>query len=201
MHDERSSAERGFTLIELLITLTLMAVVGGTVTAIFAGGARVWERFQQSDVKEQWVLLTLEQIDRDLRNARRFSLIPFEGTYDEVSFPLLVAPSAQEAGARELGRAGFFFNDRQGMMCRSRVPYRQMRSTRLRDMCQELTDGLGRVRFEYFGAETAGGDPRWVTSWKQPTPPLAVKVELSYRDATTKNLLTHSRIVHLPTAQ
>lgn len=190
---------KAFTLTEMLIVTALVTLIAGTVMALVSSGARVWERFERSGVKEQWILVAMEQMGREVRNARRFSPVPFRGAYDEMSFASLL-PSAETDAPAELGRTAYFFDDRQHRLCRAQQPYRGLRHARARDACAPILEDVQRLRFEYFGTELEDGEPSWSTSWKHSAPPLAVKIELGYLDSDDK-LVSRSRIIHLPTAQ
>ena len=75
---------RGLTLVELLVASALMALVAGASVATLSGGFKVWQRLQALGQQSQWTEVAFDEIRRDLRNTRRFSLIPFEGTYSQV---------------------------------------------------------------------------------------------------------------------
>lgn len=170
---------KGFTLVELLVTTSLMALVGGATVAALAGGVRVWERAAELGIHRQNALLAFEHIRRDTQNARRFAPVPFEGAYDQVAFAAVDDDPSGPTGAAELGRLGYFLDQRNHVLCRSFVPYRLMRRVRLTERCRAVGDEVTRVRFAFFGPEEAHGTARWVERWRSSDPPMAVRVELS----------------------
>ncbi len=185
------SSARGVTLVELLVTTSLMAVVGGATVAALTGGLRVSERASAVGVHRPLMLVALDGIRRDLQNARRFSPVKFEGAYDEMAFAAAGQVSGSQADAQEIGRLGYFLDERRKMVCRSFVPYRQIRRVDVTDRCQPVLEDATRLRFHYFGA---GG---WMERWSSPLPPKVVKIEVS-RDAGRGQLLSESFLVYLP---
>ncbi len=192
---------RGFTIVELLVSLALIALVGGTVVATFAGGIRVWERLQAQGSQDQWFEVAFEQFRHDLRNMRRFQLVPIKGAYDRISFPAIVESDTTDGRTvGEIGELGYFFNSSRRMLCRAGHPYRTLRYQRLTDDCHPVVTGVDRVQLSFYkyDEETRQGD--WSSSWEEETPPLAVKLELGYQDRSTRRMITQSLVVHVPLA-
>ncbi len=195
-------ASTGMTLVELLITLSLIALVAGTITATFSGGIGVWERIQQHGRRDQWADVALDEIRRDLQNARRFSPIKFAGEYDEVSFASVVPWARRgEVVHDEPGRLAYYFDSMRHRLCRSETAYRLLRRARVRDSCHSVLEPVDRARFSYYRADPDGqAEGTWADSWDEDQPPLAVKVELSYDDPATHRPLAYTCIVHVPVA-
>ena len=155
--------------------MALMALVGAIAVAVLAGGIRVWER---ADVGAQQPisLIALERLRRDVQNLRTFALVPFDGAYDRWSGaaaePLVTSGDAPA----EMGRLGYYLDERQGRVCRSFVPYRQAKRFRLADRCEAVLEHVRRVRFSYYGSQDEQG-PQWSTRWRAAAPPSAMKIE------------------------
>ena len=171
----------GFTLVELLVTTSLMAMVGGAAVAALAGGLRVWDRATSLGTDQQAMLIAFERMRRDLHNLRRFAPIQFEGDYHEYAFPVVEAANADSNAPKEIGRLGYFHDERRQLLCRSFAPYRLLRHERLTDHCQPVLEGLTRVRFKYFGKDSDSGTAGWMEHWSSLTPPLAVSAEMTLR--------------------
>jgi type II secretory pathway pseudopilin PulG len=195
------STALGATLIELLVTVALLTVVAGTMMATFVGGVTVSERLQAQGTQDQWLQVVLGEFRRDLRSARRFQPILFEGSYDAVSFASLV-PSGADASpdSGEVGQLGYFWDSARHRLCRSHHPYRWLRQVRLKDSCDPVFTQIDRVRFSYYTVDPQSETSTWSTSWSSADPPLAVKVEVGYQDHVTQRPVTHSLIVPLPAA-
>ena len=189
-----------FTLVELLVTLSLVALVAGAAAAILSGGLSVWERGQNQGLFDQQMRLSLEAMKRDLRNAGRFKPIPFEGSYDTFSFPAWVETELKDGSIlQEVGRAGFFLDAPKRRLCRSRHPYRLVRSHSLRSDAKSLATGVDRLRFSYGVPDPATGGITWKGSISSEEPPLAVKIEVATYDRTQGGFVARTAIVRLPT--
>lgn len=192
------SAGRGFTLVELLVTISLLVFVAGAVAATFSGGMRLWQRVQARGAGSEAAQIAFEQLRRDLRSARHFTPIGFEGEFDRVSFPGIALD--ERSDLEELGRVGYFFDEAHHRLCRSHEPYRLVRRFGLRDHCTTVMGELDRVRFSYYTFDAASRSGEWTGSWSSPEPPLAVKVEIRYHDPTGRVSQRESLVVHLPLA-
>ncbi|MBI3011075.1 MAG: hypothetical protein HYY58_01090 [Candidatus Omnitrophica bacterium] len=191
----------GLTLVELLVTLALLAAVIGTVAATFAGGVRVWERLEARGTRDQWVQVALEQLRHDLHNLRAFEPIGFEGSYDEFAFPALVPVDVEGAPSHdEVGRLGYFFDQIHQRLCRSRHSYRTLRGHRVKDACDTVLAEVDRLRVRYGALDPDTNVLTWSESWSSAEIPLAVKIEVGYRDASTQRSASRSLLVLLPAA-
>lgn len=198
---KRIAARRAMTLVELLVTLALSALVLATVIATLVGGFRVWERLQGQGRQSQWVHVAFDQIRRDLHNVRRFQRIPFEGAYEEFSFPAMVSSEGAE-GERvaELGAVRYYLDATHQRLCRSQTLYRHLRHARARETCAAVLQGVERLRVAYYRADFENQTFRWVERWSAPEVPLAVKIQISYHDASTTQMVAQTLIVALPLA-
>ena len=191
------SRRRGLTLVELLVTTSLMALVGGAAVSALASGIRVWERAAEIGVYRQAVLVGVAQLRRDLRNARTFSLLPFEGGPDRFGFATV--GKDQDDGLPELARVGYFLDQRSHVLCRSFVPYRRARRVRLSDRCEPVLEDVSHLRFSYFGAPEEGDAADWLGRWEAPQAPMAVKIDLVLR-RPGRQPTSHSTVISLGSA-
>ncbi|MBI4323251.1 MAG: hypothetical protein HY596_03135 [Candidatus Omnitrophica bacterium] len=188
------------TLVELLVTLVLFALIAATLAATFAGGLQVWERFQTSGTREPWLQVAFDQFRRDLHGARRFQPIPFQGAYDALSFPALVSTAAETGDYQELGRVGYFWDGARRRLCRSHDPYRRLAHAGLKDTCEAVISDITRLHLSYYAWDPAEETYDWSSSWSAAEPPLAVKLELSYNEPSSRRPVTQSLIVQVPLA-
>ena len=192
---------RGLTLVELLVTSALMALVAGASVATLSGGFKVWQRLQTLGQQSQWIEVAFDEMRRDFRNARRFSLIPFKGTYNQVSFPTLVEVRTDaDVSWQEIGRTGYYLDRRDRRLCRSQHPYRVIRRRRLQDACVSVMSDVERLTFSYYRFDRDTETYAWTNSWSSSEPPLAVKMEIGHRDPATRRIMTRSLLVQLPAA-
>ena len=185
----------GFTLVELLITTSLMALVGGATVASLAGGVKVWERAAEFGVDDQAALIAFTRMRRDLHNARRFHPIPFAGAYDQYTFAAADRNDPAASDLEEIGRLGYFLNERRHLLCRSFVPYRLMRGTGVTDRCQVMLEHVERVRCRYVGIDATSGQNDWTDHWQSQDPPVALTCEVTLSRSPKPTV--HSLVVYL----
>ncbi|HEX9780014.1 MAG TPA: type II secretion system protein [bacterium] len=188
----------GLTLVEMLVVCALVALISASLVAGLAGGLRVWERSRSRGIQDQWILLAFDGLRRDLRRVRPFAPIPVEGDYESVSVPALVTMgTAGGEDLREPGRVSYFFDSRQGMLCRSSHAYRWMRRHSMRDSCEPVLEHVSRVRFEYFAIDEHGAG-EWLQGWSAPTPPAAVRIRISSRSPGAETAPERTLTVTIP---
>jgi hypothetical protein len=181
--------------VEALIVSSLMAFVGGVVVAAVTGGFSVWRRAADYGVGEEAALIAFEGFRRDLHSSRRFSPIPVEGDGEAFAVPAVGRLAGDPEGPEEIGRLGYFLDERQRLLCRSFVPYRLSRRYDVRDRCQAVLEDVERLHFEYFGMSEAG-EMSWRNAWEAPGPPLAVKIAVVLHPKGKKPA-SYSTVAHI----
>lgn len=176
-HKQRRRLVWGFTLVELLVSISLMALVGGVCVAMLNAGLGIWQRAQDYGRYDQQVLITLEQLRRDLQRSRKFSLIPFDGRLNRFAFATV--DDAGGTSAPEIGQLGYFIDYQEQVLCRSFVPYRLLRHRRIDDNCRPVLSGVHRIEFAYLVSQEGG--LRWTRRWDSPVLPQAVRVSLTLK--------------------
>ena len=200
------ASSRGFTLVELLVTISLVSLVVAVCAATLSGAFRVWQRLTATGTQQSWALLAFDRLRQDLHSIRHFAPIPFEGAYDQMSFPALIPVMLEVTSdgekelveSDELGRRGYFFDSMQRRLCRSEHSYRRLRHARLRERCAEVLTGVERVRFAYCAGASDGNRAEWVSAWSSPTTPSAVKIDVEYREPPASRPTTRSWVIRLP---
>ncbi|MBN1587244.1 MAG: prepilin-type N-terminal cleavage/methylation domain-containing protein [Candidatus Omnitrophica bacterium] len=193
---------KGFTLIELLVAMSLIALVSGAAVAVLAGGLRVWERYQVAGVQTDMMRLGVEQIRKDLVNARRFDLIHFEGSSSQFQVPATIQVDYEEGGSlQELGQVSYFADRRYGCLGRSQAPFSELKRHRAKSDYTVVIDDLQNIKFSYFGSQKEESEAKWTSRWKSHLLPQAVKIELQYGDGTTEGTYTSAVTFSLPGIQ
>ena len=184
----------GLTFVEMLIATGLLTMVIAVAGGTLAGGLRVWSRLRNATAQDQQELLAFQQLRRQLLAARSFQPVPFEGTYDKLTFPAAVL-WADEEGAESpvLAVSGYYLDPRSGSFCHSVYPYEAQRRYRLRDFCDPVLERVVRVRFAYLQVNKEEGRARWVRRWDAPGTPRGVRIEL-VRDAASQDADRRERI-------
>lgn len=180
----------------MLITTSLMSLVAGAIIAALTSGFRLWERAEEAGVETQRALIAFDQLHKDLRSYRQFSLVGFEGQYDAFTVPAARRFGQDSEGVVELGGLTYYFHEPRRALCRAFIPYRLLRRLRPREQCDAVLDHVDRVRFEYFGADTPDGDAAWSGSWESDGPPLAVKATVTIEEPGRKPV-SHTTLVSL----
>ena len=195
----RSSHGRaGLTLVELLITTALMAFIGAVTVAALSGGVGVWERAAAYGTQQESSNLAFDRVRRDLRNATIFTPVPFTGAYDQCSFARVDHEPSSGDSVLELGRVGYFLDERHHLLCRSFVPYRLMKRYRVTERCEPILEGVMRLRFRYYGAEDPAGTPAWTEHWSSPRPPLALQADCQVAAGNARQTATRTVVIALP---
>ncbi len=189
---------RAFTLVELLVVCALIVFVMATTGAVIAAGFRVWERLRTHGDMAQQVMVGLAQIRKDIRSARRFSQLPFEGKYDR--FSVAGRMPHEEPDFTDLAAITYRLDNATGDLCRSVVPLRDPRAARKRG-CSTVLSGVKRLRFSYLGQEPDSTNIGWQSHWESPQPPLAVRLEIQLRDLEESKDIPRSFVIGIPIAQ
>ena len=93
----------GFTLVELLIVVSIVALIGMSLYAMFASAMDMMRRVSRTEVAED-VSIFLEKLDRDISNQVTFRGIPFEGKETSLSFPSPIGLDKKSPLNRGIGR-------------------------------------------------------------------------------------------------
>ncbi|MFA6129364.1 MAG: type II secretion system protein GspJ [Candidatus Omnitrophota bacterium] len=165
----------GFTLIELIISGALIFLVSITVYSVFASGISVWKRANQARSAGYGLRLLADKLSVELRNAFRFSSIPFEGKQDSIAFAGLID--------NQVGRISYFLNE-EDTFCRRLQSYPDVFKKGESGKYELLLPGVSKLKFSYCYLDNATGDYKWKDEWvkeEQDTIPRAVKIELTYK--------------------
>ena len=78
----------GFTLIEVMIASVLTALAALATYHSYNQGILIWKKGQENSNQDK-AILTMDRINRDLKNIFSFSPIDFSGEETKISFPYL----------------------------------------------------------------------------------------------------------------
>ncbi|MFH0763893.1 MAG: prepilin-type N-terminal cleavage/methylation domain-containing protein [Candidatus Omnitrophota bacterium] len=217
MPARRVKNNRGFTLAELLIAASIIGMIGMIILATFAGGLRVYNRLRAYSVKEYDILISLEKIERDMRNSLGFSGVDFRGDAKKISFAAIVE-SAGPGGekAMTLGRISYYADGLEGVLLKEEADYPRAVSeiNTGKHALKELA-AADDIKFSYFCFNSQDNRCEWKDSWNteeksdeeksddEESPgkkfPLAVNVEVTLKDG--KNDIKLARTVFMPLAE
>lgn len=181
----------GFTLLELIISGALIFLVSITVYSVFAGGISVWKRANQARSSGYDLRLLMDKMSAELRNAFRFSTIPFEGSQDSIAFAGLID--------KQVSRLSYFINE-DDILCRRIQSYPDVFKKGESGKYELLFPGVLKLKFGYCYLDNATGDYKWKDEWvkeEQDTIPRAVKIELTY-ERKPEEELKFSKTIFIP---
>jgi len=172
--DKKGKGRRcGFTLIELIVSGAIIFLVSLTVYSVFSSSINVWRKADENRGKGYGLRLVIEKLSSELRNAFKFSTIPFEGTEDYIAFAALVD--------KQVSRISYFVNS-ENIFCRRLQNYSEVFEKGESGKYDFLITEVADLKFSYCFLDNASGDYKWKDEWvkeEQDTIPQAVKIELT----------------------
>ena len=183
----RLATKKGFTLVELIVSITIFALAGVAVYTVLANGITAWRRGNNDKIHLRKIRLLTESMAKDLRNTFKISGIPFEGSEDSISFPVLILAEPDSSLDdneihRQVGKVVYFY-DKKAM--------KKSEKSFSKAYGQEVKVGEGKILFEhidklefsYCYLDNATGNYKWKDDWKkeeQDSIPIAVKVGMIF---------------------
>ena len=201
------NAGKGFTLIELMVSTSILGMIGLAVLTTFGSGFHVYERVQSYGGLQAEILLSLEEMGRDLSNTFSFSGIGFEGEAQKITFPAVIEAieliEDEEMIAVSVGRISYYLDgdDEEKILVRDMRDYSQAGSE---DQSGDHQSGsltyVKDILFSYYFFDGISQEYGWKESWPaEEGLPAAVKIELTYEDRGQDIQLV--RTVFIPSAR
>lgn len=182
--------EKGFTLIELMVSASILGMIGLAVLTTFGSGLHVYERVQAYGGLQADILLSLEEMERDLTNAFPFSGMGFEGEAQKITFPAVIevmeTVENEETFVSSVGQISYYLSesDEQKVLMRDEWDYSQ---AGLKDKSGNEQSGffayVKDIEFSYYFFDETAQEYDWADSWdEEENFPTAVKIGLTYED-------------------
>ncbi|MCK5180578.1 MAG: hypothetical protein KAR32_13695, partial [Candidatus Omnitrophica bacterium] len=155
-----------------------------------ASGFHVFERVQAYSGFQADILLSLEEMERDLSSTFAFTGMGFEGGAQKITFPAVIETieviEDEETIASSVGQISYYLkgdNDRKILM-RDQLDYFQAAS---KDKSEDDRSGffayVKDLKFSYYSLDAESQEGGWEESWStEEALPEAVKIELTYED-------------------
>ncbi len=147
--------KKAFTLIEILLVCSLFSVIAIALFQSLSSGLKIWERGRLA-AKEDDVVIFFDKIGQDLANSISFSVIPFSGKADTITFAAVIsrflpqennAPNDFSQG--QIGQVEYFFDPGSKNLCYRRANYGlALKAKFFPDVV--LVKNLRSVKFQYF---------------------------------------------------
>jgi len=183
------SAKNGFTLIELLIATSILGVIGLTILATFGSGFHVYQRVQTYGGVQANVLLALEEIEQNLRNAIVLSTIRVEGDSQAIAIPAIIESVEIDKGEERIvssvGRVSYFFDDAAESLIKTEQDYAQVISKiNAREDQTESLATIDGMTISYYSYDEEEKTYNWSNLWdvEETSSLIGVKFELTYKD-------------------
>jgi prepilin-type N-terminal cleavage/methylation domain-containing protein len=191
-----------FTLVELLITATILGIISVAIIASFASGLKVYEKVQNYTGERADVLLSLEKIERDLRNTVAYSGIDFVGKKESIFFPALTSEGS-------LGRICYYLKGRLDTLTREEQGYARATLSKIRKGKGDIKKlvSLKDIGFSYYYYDIEEKEYAWKDSWEMEDEdedmktkpgervPLGVRVEVTFKEGRKEVMLTRTVLI------
>jgi len=187
-----------FTLTEILFVSMMIAVLSLSLYRALSIGLKVWDRSRSFAVEED-VMIFLDKLSMDLRNAVPFSLLSFHGTSSEIRFPAIVSvPMGRSSGdvqayTDQIGLVAYGMELRHQGAFRSQAGYGQALDGGM-GPARILAAPIDRLRFEYLSRGMTGVFERQLN---RDTLPDSVKVSVYFKNSQGQ-MQVMTRLIHLP---
>lgn len=171
--------DAGFTLVELLVVVSIVALIGMSLYAMFGSSLDMMRRVSRSEVSED-VSIFLEKLDREISSQVTFKGIPFEGKETSLSFPSRINLDQRAPLNRGIGRVSYFFDESHRTFARRQENLSQCYK-KVEVEAVPMVEGVANMKFQYFVYRENEKTFEWVGGWNslenQGAIPYAVKVE------------------------
>ena len=192
------NAKRGFTLIELLVITSILGMIALAVFSTFAGGLNIYKRMQSYGGVQADVLLSLEKVERDLRNTVNFSGIGFVGDSKRISFPGLVKYQVSSIKYQEsVGKISYYFDDDSGALIKEKQDYSHAISEAGPDESDiEELAFVESINFGYYYFDSEAQEYGLKNVWNADDGiPDAVGIEIIFKDGKTDVKLVRTVLI------
>lgn len=175
-------SRKGFTLLEMVIAVALVCVMAVVLAGAFDAGLRIWERARRFGGRETEMVIALQTMQKDLRNATPCRLAPFRGDESRVDIPSVVRLSEPPTAREYMGVIRYERGANGSTLDRVTTVYRQPEAvTESRETMVSSVDKLA-ISF----GDRGEGDRTpvvWNGRWDNPSNfPAAVRIVIGVRE-------------------
>ena len=157
----KSMNKKGFTLIELAVASMLLAVVGLAIVSTFTGGLKVYYRLRDNVSARTEILMSLDRMERDLKNTYTDRKIFFHGEPKKIAFPAVLT-------LRGPGRATYYYDDYKKALFKKEEDYaRVVSEVSARDQDIKMLAAISDIEFSYYYYDENTKMYGWKSSWTE----------------------------------
>ena len=173
----RKANNRGFSLLELLLVASILPVISFVVFANFSSGMRLWGVLNQP-VPDEDLIIFYRKTSNDFIGTFKFSLIPFVGGHDKVSFAAAVNTKTELGADRGIGEVSIFYDSALKAIVREDKDISELYKKTPGHQTLLLKE-VEAVHMRFFSSSPEKDGSQWVETWdaKRDQVPSAVKFE------------------------
>jgi len=185
-------SDEGFTLIELMVAASIIGLIGLTILTTFGSGFHVYERVQTFGGVQADVLLSLEEIEKNLKNLFPFSTIGFEGDAQSIAFPTIIETietvDAEEVVTSSVGKIAYYLDDAgddtKALMSGWKDYSQAVAKIGAAESRKDTLALIENIGFSYFLFDEENQTYSWTNSWdtQEENLPRGVKIEVTFQD-------------------
>jgi len=187
-------SRRGFTLVEVLVAATILGFIGLAILTTFGSGFHVYERIQSYGGVQTDALLSLEEIEKNLRNTFPLSSIGFKGDEQQLSFPVLIEKSMISGNGEEVfyssvGRVTYYLEDRGAEKKALKKKLQDYPQAALESETASFSETTSvpyvkDLAFRYFSYDDKSQGYAWTNAWTQEDGgfPAGINISLTFDD-------------------
>ncbi len=206
----RVKGAKGFTLIEMMLVAGILAVIGLTIASTFAGGLNIFYRMENYTNTRADIMLSMERLEKDIRNVFYYTGIDFIGESKKLTFPGIIKTKGPDGRPEDsLGSITYYRDDSKKTRTISREEKKYPIAVRNKEAPKGVVTALSPIEdltFKYFSYDPDMESYSWVDMWDKSEErhdreekgkaktdrikledmpedvPLGVKVNISYQD-------------------
>ena len=197
--------QKGFTLIELMVSASILGLISLAILTTFGSGFSVYERIQSYGGTQADILLALEEMETNLRNAFPFTPIALQGDAQSVRLPAIIqgyiSVDGEEVPVTSVGKVSYFLeedDDGQPFLARLEQNYSEaLKGDDVPDGRSSALASVRSVKFSYYAPSEDGKTYEWQDSWGEEDKgfPAGVKIEVTYQDGQAQADLTRTVMI------
>lgn len=180
---------RAFTLVEVLITAAIFSVVSIAIYATFNSGMTVWRRAQSANIEDRKLILKIEKIGRELRQAFISNDIVFKADKNKVQFSSVIDS--------EIWRIIYSFDENSKILLRSSDKLAEILAGEKKELEPKFVSyisDIDKLSLSYLIFDLQKNSYIWKEEWPQNTLPVAIKFNITIKDKT------YASTIIIPTA-
>ena len=179
----------GFTLTELLVVSAMVSIIALTMYSVLNNGLKVWKKVNQPLAQEDMDIF-MERFSHEIRNAVKFTGMNFAGSKYNLEFPALL--NSRSLNKFTVGMVSYSYYPNDEKLTHSERDFSQAASV-MESTPGETLANVKSLSFKYYNYDQAKKEYLWLDNWDKPAMPLAVRMELEFKDGN--KIGTFSRTV------